>query len=182
MMSLAWTTIASVKGTTEAIASTEARRKGVGRRIQARRHRASELLVALRRARDLADRDFAQPLDLDALARAANLSKFHFARAFAEVYGETPRAYVTRRRIERAKDLLRAANLTITEVCLLVGFESLGSFSSRFRELVGATPSDYRRQASAGGGSPPIPGCFVLMWTRPAAESEQSGRSAPGGS
>jgi AraC-like DNA-binding protein len=112
----------------------------------------------------------------------ANLSKFHFARAFAEAYGETPRTYITRRRIERAKDLLRTANLTITEICLLVGFESLGSFSSRFRELVGATPSDYRRQVSAGGGPPPIPGCFVLMWTRPAAESEQYRRSAPVGS
>lgn len=138
--------------------------------------------MALRRARDLADRDFAQPIDLNALARAANLSKFYFARAFAEAYGETPRAYITRRRIERAKDLLRAANLTITEICLLVGFESLGSFSSRFRELVGATPSDYRRHYTACGGPPPIPGCFVLMWTRPAAESEQSGRSASGGS
>jgi AraC-like DNA-binding protein len=71
----------------------------------------------------------------------ANLSKFHLARAFAEAYGEAPRAYIIRRLIERAKDLLRTANLTITEICLLVGFESLGSFSSRFRELVGATPS-----------------------------------------
>src|SRR5690349_22447012 len=115
-----------------------------------------EVLAALRRARDLTDRDFAQPLTLDAMARAAHLSKFHFARAFTKTYGETPRMYLTRRRIERAKDLLRAANLTITEICFLVGFESLGSFSSRFRDLVGATPSDYRRQASAGGGSPPI--------------------------
>ena len=170
------------KQTAEATGSLEPSRRGVGRRVRARRHPASELLVALRHAHDLADRDFAQPLDLDALARTANLSKFHFARAFAEAYGETPRAYITRRRIERAKDLLRAANLTITEICLLVGFESLGSFSSRFRELVGATPSDYRRHVSAGGGPPPIPGCFVLMWTRPAAESEQYGRSAPVGS
>jgi len=84
-----------------------------------------EVLIALRRARDLTDRDFAQPLTLDSMAQAAHLSKFHFARAFTKAYGETPRTYLTRRRIERAKDLLRAANLTITEVCALVGFESL---------------------------------------------------------
>jgi AraC-like DNA-binding protein len=123
-----------------------------------------EVLIALRRARDLTDRDFAQPLTLDSMARAAHLSKFHFARAFAKAYGETPRTYLTRRRIERAKDLLRAANLTITEICFLVGFESAGSFSSRFRDLVGMSPTEYR---SASAGAPPIPGCFVLMWTRP---------------
>lgn len=104
---------------------------------------------------------------LDAMARAAHLSRFHFVRAFAAAYGETPRAYLSRRRIERAKDLLRAANLTVTEICLLVGFESLGSFSSRFRELVGCTPSAYRKSAVFNGGPPQIPGCFVLMWTRP---------------
>ncbi len=115
----------------------------------------------------MADRDFAQRLSLDEMARAANLSKFHFARIFSAVYGETPRSYLTRRRIERAKDLLRAANLTVTEICMLVGFESLGSFSTRFRELVGRSPSEYRQEAVAGGGPPQIPGCFVLMWTRP---------------
>ena len=116
-------------------------------------------MVALRRARDVADRDYSKPLTLNTLAGAANLSKYHFARAFARTYGETPRTYLTRRRIERAKDLLRNANLTVTEVCLLVGFESLGTFSSRFRQLVGMSPSEYRRQT----GPPPIPGCFVLM-------------------
>jgi len=126
----------------------------------------SDVLVALRRARDLTDRDFAQPLTLDAMARAANLSKFHFARAFAAAYGETPRTYLTRRRMERAKDLLRAANLTVTEVCYLVGFESLGSFSSRFKQLVGQSPSEYR-EAITAGAPPHIPGCFLLMWTRP---------------
>jgi AraC-like DNA-binding protein len=126
-----------------------------------------DLLAGLRGARDLADRDFAKPLTLDAMAQAANVSKFHFARAFARAYGETPRNYLTRRRIERAKELLRAANLTTTEVCYLVGFESLGSFTTRFGELVGTTPGQYRRQAAAAGGPPPIPGCFVLMWTRP---------------
>jgi AraC-like DNA-binding protein len=145
------------------------RRRGIGP--------SAELLTALRRARDLADRDFARPLTLDTLAAAAHLSRFHFARAFAAVYGETPMAYLTRRRVERAKDLLRAANLTVTEVCLLVGFRSLGSFSTRFRELVGVSPSEYRRAACLSGGPPPIPGCFVLMWTLPAGESEQAGRS-----
>ena len=138
----------------------------------------SEILTALRRARDLTDRDFAQPLTLDAMARAAHVSKFHFARVFTKAYGETPRAYLTRRRIERAKDLLRAANLTITEICFLVGFGSVGSFSSRFRELVGMSPSAYRR---ASADAPPIPGCVVLMWTRPAPRRiQQSGRSTEG--
>ena len=134
-----------------------------------------EVLIALRRARDLTDRDFAQPLTLASMAQAAHLSKFHFARAFTKAYGETPRTYLTRRRIERAKDLLRAANLTITEICFLVGFESAGSFSSRFRDLVGMSPSEYR---SASAGAPPIPGCFVLMWTRPGlARSGVPGKS-----
>jgi AraC-like DNA-binding protein len=135
------------------------------------------LLPALRRARDLIDRDFAQPLDLDAMAREAGYSRFHFARKFAAAYGETPRAYLTRRRIERAKTLLRAANLSVTEICLLVGFESLGSFSSRFRRLVGDSPTGYREAAILGGGAPPIPGCIVLMWTRPHAEVPQARRS-----
>ena len=128
---------------------------------------------------DLIDRDYARPLDLDAMAREAGYSRFHFARAFAAAYGETPRAYLTRRRIERAKTLLRSANLSVTEICLLVGFESLGSFSSRFRHLVGQSPSDYREAAVRAGGAPPIPGCVVLMWTRPHAEIPQARRSAP---
>jgi AraC-like DNA-binding protein len=120
------------------------------------------LLPHLRRARDLADRCYADPLDLEALARAAHVSRYHFARCFATTYGETPMRYLTRRRVERAQDLLRSANLTVTEVCMLVGFSSLGSFSSRFRDLVGETPSQYRdRWASRGG--PRIPGCFLFM-------------------
>jgi AraC-like DNA-binding protein len=139
---------------------------------------APGVLAALRRARDVADRDFAQPLTLETMAAAAHMSRFHFARSFAAAYGETPRAYLTRRRIERAKDLLRGANLTVTEVCLLVGFDSLGSFSSRFRELVGSSPSEYRVSVVANGGAPPIPGCFVMMWTRPAAESSNREEAA----
>jgi AraC-like DNA-binding protein len=143
----------------------------------------SSAFESLRRARDLADRGFTEPLTLDSMAEAANLSKFHFARAFAAAYGETPRTYLTRRRIERAKDLLRAANLTVTEICFLVGFASLGSFSSRFRQLVGVSPSEYRRSAIASGGPPQIPGCFVLMWTRPpvkVSNPEEAGAGSAG--
>ena len=104
------------------------------------------------------DLRFAEPLDLDQMAAEAGFSKFHFARAFKDAYGETPANYLTRRRVERAKDLLRSANLTVTEVCMLVGFSSLGSFSSRFSELVGMSPSAFQRASAARGGPPPIPG------------------------
>jgi AraC-like DNA-binding protein len=123
---------------------------------------AIELLAHLRRARDLADCSYAEPLDLDALAGAAHVSKYHFARCFAATYGESPMRYLTRRRIERAQDLLRSANLTVTEVCMLVGFSSLGSFSSRFRQLVGESPTEYRDRWAADRG-PRIPGCFLFM-------------------
>jgi AraC-like DNA-binding protein len=125
----------------------------------------------LRRARDLIDRHFAEPLDLDAMARAAGFSRYHFARGFRAAYGETPAAYLTRRRVERAKDLLRSANLTVTEICHLVGFGSLGSFSSRFSELVGSSPSAYRQAHRARGGPPPVPGCFLMAWSRPGANN-----------
>ena len=91
-----------------------------------------------------------------------HVSRFHFVRRFADAYGETPMRYLTRRRIERAQDLLRSANLTVTEICMMVGFSSLGSFSSRFRELVGETPSQYRDRYAATG-TPRTPGCFLFM-------------------
>jgi AraC-like DNA-binding protein len=144
---------------------------------------AADVLPHLRQARDLADRNFAEPLDLDALAGAAQLSRYHFARCFAETYGETPLRYLTRRRIERAQDLLRSANLTVTEVCMLVGFSSLGSFSSRFRELVGESPTEYRdRWAKCGG--PRIPGCFLFMrgidrWAKESNLGEADPRADP---
>ena len=141
---------------------------------------ALAVLPALLRARDLIDREYAEPLDLEAMAGEAGYSRFHFARAFASAYGETPRGYLTRRRIERAKTLLRTANLSVTEICFLVGFSSLGSFSGRFKQLVGRSPSDYRDEAVASTGMPPIPGCVVLMWTRPSPAMEQSGRSTAG--
>jgi AraC-like DNA-binding protein len=122
----------------------------------------TELLVHLRRARDLADRHYAEPLDLAALAAAARVSKYHFLRSFAAEYGQTPAQYLRHRRIERAQDLLRATNLTVTEICHLVGFSSLGSFSSRFRDLVGVSPSAYQAKY-AEVGPPKVPGCYVFM-------------------
>jgi AraC-like DNA-binding protein len=112
------------------------------------------LLPALRRARDLIDRDYAQPLDLDAMAGTAGYSRFHFARAFAAAYGETPRTYLTRRRIERAKTLLRTANLSVTEICSLVGFASLGSFSARCApELIAAARTALTFAGRIGQGT-----------------------------
>jgi transcriptional regulator GlxA family with amidase domain len=100
-----------------------------------------DLVVHLRRARDHADRHYPEPLGLEQLAAVAGLSKYHFQRLFRATYGRSPATYLTERRIERAQDLLRATNLTVTEVCHAVGFSSLGSFSSRFRELVGEPTS-----------------------------------------
>ena len=120
------------------------------------------VLVHLRRARDHADRSYRQSLTLEEMAAVACLSKYHFLRLFKSTYGVTPMEYVSRRRIERAQDLLRATNLTVTEVCMAVGFSSLGSFSSRFRALVCETPSEFQQRYAAG--APNIPGCFVFMW------------------
>jgi AraC-like DNA-binding protein len=121
-----------------------------------------EVLVHLRRARDHADRHYAEPLDLATLAAVANVSKFHFQRLFTATYGMSPATYVSQRRVERAQDLLRATNLTVTEVCHAVGFASLGSFSTRFRELVGESPSEFQHRYSHSG-APRVPGCFVFM-------------------
>ena len=123
-------------------------------------------LVAVRRARDLIDRSYAEPLDLDDIAAAAGYSRYYFIRAFRAAYGETPGRYLTRRRVERAQELLRSVDLNVTEVCHLVGFSSLGSFSSLFTELVGTSPSQFQRDALAAG-PPLIPGCYVLMWSAP---------------
>jgi AraC-like DNA-binding protein len=123
---------------------------------------AVQLLSHLRRARDHIDLHYPEPLDLDRLARVAGVSKYHFVRTFEATYGETPIRYLTRRRIERAQDLLRVANLTVTEVCMLVGFSSLGSFSTRFTRLVGESPTAYRNRWAARGG-PRVPGCWLFM-------------------
>jgi AraC-like DNA-binding protein len=147
---------------------------------------SADLVPYLRRAHDHIDRYFATSIDLDELARVAGVSKYHFARCFEATYGETPIRYLTRRRIERAQDLLRVANLTVTEVCIAVGFASLGSFSARFRALTGETPVAYRNRWAARGG-PHVPGCYLFMRgvldpTGTSAPTQQSGRSeaAPG--
>lgn len=121
-----------------------------------------DVLVHLRRARDHLDRHFAEPFDLDHLAGLAGMSRYHFLRSFAITYRTTPAVYLAERRVERAQDLLRTANLTVTEVCHAVGYTSLGSFSSKFREIVGETPSDFQRRYAAAG-NPRIPGCYVFM-------------------
>ncbi|GGS96411.1 helix-turn-helix transcriptional regulator [Streptomyces chromofuscus] len=122
-------------------------------------------LVRLRRARDRMDRDYAEPLDVPALAREALMSPGHFSRSFRAAYGETPYGYLMTRRIERAKALLRRGDLTVTEVCFAVGCTSLGSFSSRFTQLVGETPSAYRARAHDDGAA--IPPCIAKIHTRP---------------
>jgi AraC-like DNA-binding protein len=106
------------------------------------------------------------------MAAVACLSKYHFLRLFKATYGITPMEYVSRRRIERAQDLLRSTNLTVTEVCFVVGFSSLGSFSSRFRSMVGETPSEFQRRYA--DGAPHIPGCFIFMWGLAEARPSQS--------
>ncbi|MFW3171742.1 helix-turn-helix transcriptional regulator [Geodermatophilus sp. CPCC 206100] len=121
-----------------------------------------ELLVHLRRARDHIDQHFADDLDLDRVARVAGVSKYHLVRCFEAAYGETPIRYLTRRRIERAQDLLRSANLTVTEICMAVGYASLGSFSTRFRRLVGESPAAYRDRWAARGAAH-VPGCFLFV-------------------
>jgi AraC-like DNA-binding protein len=128
-------------------------------------HRDGELarLRRLRLAKDVMDRDWATPLVLDAVASSAGYSRYHFVRLFKQAYGETPGQYLSRRRVERAQELLRTANLTVSEICLTVGFDSLGSFCTRFKQIVGSTPSEYRQSALAGA-APPIPGCFALLW------------------
>src|SRR5687768_12873216 len=118
-----------------------------------------EELVHLRRARDLIDREYARPLDVPAMARAALMSPAHFSRQFRAAYGETPYSYLMTRRIERAKALLRRGDLSVTEVCMEVGCTSLGSFSTRFTELVGESPSAYRARDHAELA--PIPACWA---------------------
>jgi AraC-like DNA-binding protein len=122
-------------------------------------------LAHLRRARNLIDREYARPLDVPALARAALMSPSHFSRRFRATYGETPYSYLMTRRIERAKALLRRGDLTVTEVCMAVGCTSLGSFSARFTEVVGESPSAYRSRDHRAAAR--IPSCVALLRTRP---------------
>jgi AraC-like DNA-binding protein len=136
-----------------------------------------EDLVRLRRARDLMDRDYAKPLDVPALARTAFLSPGHFSRSFRAAFGETPYSYLMTRRIERAMALLRRGDLSVTDVCFEVGCSSLGTFSTRFAELVGVSPSVYREQMA--GGSAETPSCITKQVTRPIRNREAPASSRP---
>jgi AraC-like DNA-binding protein len=131
-------------------------------------------LALLRRVRDRMDREYAQPLDVEALARGVHMSAGHLSREFKKAYGESPYSYLMTRRIERAMTLLRAGNLSVTEVCFEVGCSSLGTFSTRFTELVGVPPSVYRDDgARTTAGMPP---CVAKQVTRPIRNREAAAR------
>ena len=127
-------------------------------------------LGRLRRVRDRIDREYAQPLDVEALARGAHMSAGHLSRQFRLAYGESPYSYLMTRRIERAMTLLRRGDLSVTDVCFAVGCSSLGTFSSRFAELVGMPPSTYRRQAASATEG--MPSCVAKQVTRPVRNRE----------
>ncbi|HUZ68642.1 MAG TPA: helix-turn-helix transcriptional regulator [Candidatus Saccharimonadales bacterium] len=127
-------------------------------------------LAWLRRVRDRIDREYALPLDVEALARGAHMSAGHLSREFRLAYGESPYSYLMTRRIERAMALLRRGDLNVTEVCFAVGCSSLGTFSSRFTELVGVPPSSYRRQVA--GATAGLPSCVSKQVTRPVRNRE----------
>jgi transcriptional regulator GlxA family with amidase domain len=134
-------------------------------------------LALLRRVRDRMDRDYAQPLDVEALASGVHMSAGHFSRQFRLAYGESPYGYLMTRRIERAMALLRRGDLSVTEVCFAVGCSSLGTFSTRFTELVGVAPSVYRREASRATAG--MPSCVAKQVTRPTRTTPVRNREAP---
>jgi transcriptional regulator GlxA family with amidase domain len=129
----------------------------------------------LLRTRDAMDRTYAQPLDIPTLAAIACVSQAHFIRTFRATFGETPHRYLQRRRVERAMFLLRETDRSVTDICLDVGFASLGTFSRTFRAIVGASPSRYRATAAPPG---PVPACVTMRWMRPSSFGEDSGPSA----
>ena len=131
-------------------------------------------LARLRRVRDRMDREYAQPLDVEALARGVHLSAGHLSRAFRLAYGESPYSYLMTRRIERAMTLLRRGDLSVTEVCFAVGCSSLGTFSPRFTELVGVPPSVYRRESARATAG--MPACVARQVTRPVRNREAEAR------
>ena len=133
-------------------------------------------LARLRRVRDRIDREYAQPLDVEALARGAHMSAGHLSREFRRAYGESPYGYLMTRRIERAMTLLRRGDHTVTEACFAVGCSSLGTFSTRFTELVGVPPSTYRRQAADATAG--IPSCVAKQVTRPVRNREAPATAA----
>ncbi|MEU7485392.1 helix-turn-helix transcriptional regulator [Streptomyces sp. NPDC042319] len=132
-------------------------------------------LARLRRVRDRIDREYARPLDVEALARGVHMSAGHLSRQFRLAYGESPYSYLMTRRVERAMALLRRGDLGVTEVCFAVGCSSLGTFSTRFKELVGMPPSEYRRLAA--DGSAELPACVAKQVTRPVRNREAAPRT-----
>ena len=132
-------------------------------------------LARLRRVRDRIDREHAQPLDVEALARGVNMSAGHLSREFRRAYGESPYSYLMTRRIERAMAMLRRGDMSVTEVCFAVGCSSLGTFSTRFTELVGVPPSTYR--ARMAPTAPEMPSCVTKQVTRPVRNREARSRS-----
>ena len=151
------------------------RSAGVGAGCHAGRVTPQDL-SHLRRARDFMDREYQKPLDVPAMARTALMSPAHFSRQFREAYGETPYSYLMTRRIERAMALLRRGDLSVTDVCMAVGCTSLGSFSARFTEIVGESPSDYRARDHRAGAA--VPACVSKLLTRPSRNGEAT-RTAP---
>jgi AraC-like DNA-binding protein len=122
----------------------------------------------LLRARDAMDRAYAQPLDIPALAQVACVTEAHFIRSFRATFGETPHRYLQRRRVERSMFLLRETDRSITDICLDVGFASLGTFSRTFRDIMGESPSEYRTRSDRRA----VPNCYVMAWTRPSSFGE----------
>jgi AraC-like DNA-binding protein len=157
---------------TSASASASCRSCGTISHVTSRPAATQHLLdlTRLRRVRDRIDREYAQPLDVEALARGAHMSAGHLSRQFRLAYGESPYSYLMTRRIERAMALLRRGDLSVTEVCFAVGSSSLGTFSTRFTELVGVSPSVYRRQATRSTAG--IPPCLAKQVTRPVRNRE----------
>ena len=134
-------------------------------------------LARLRRVKDRIDREYAQPLDVEALARGAHMSSGHLSREFKRAYGESPYGYLMTRRIERAMMLLRRGGMSVTDVCFAVGCQSLGTFSTRFTELVGIPPSEYRRQAA--GETRGMPSCLAKQVSRPIRQRQVRNGEAP---
>jgi transcriptional regulator GlxA family with amidase domain len=131
----------------------------------------------LLRARDAMDRTYSEPLDIAALARIACVSQAHFIRTFRATFGETPHRYLQRRRVERSMFLLRESDRSVTDICLDVGFTSLGTFSRTFREIVGQSPVAYRKSSEPVGGA--VPTCFTMAWTRPSSFGEANQPKGP---
>jgi transcriptional regulator GlxA family with amidase domain len=136
------------------------------------RHVTNRILL---RARDTMDREYARPLDVEALASAAGLSRAHFIRSFRAAFGETPGRYLQRRRIERAMALLRQTDRSVTEICLDVGFSSLGTFSRTFGDVLGMSPSAYRERTRALARVH-VPSCFAMKYNRPSSTFGEAGR------